>query len=166
MTITFYEATADGVPGCQIEIKLNAAGGLVNANDYRNTSIMAERVAAGTSAANEVASVPFASESDAIAWFGANSPGAMMASYIYNHREPEIKKAKCDIYGIAIAESAGVARICLQTFVTSASAAGDWIFEVGQRIPPVARVPADLLYPGSRGWCGYLDRHGQGLAPQ
>jgi phage tail sheath gpL-like len=132
MAITFYEAVADGVPGVQIELNLNASGGLVNSQDYRNIYILSERVAAGTSAANEVTDTPFASEDDAVAWFGANSPGAMAASYIFNHREPEIKKAKCLIYGAAVAELVGgTAATMVQTFATTATASGTWIFKVG-----------------------------------
>lgn len=147
MTITFYEAVADGVPGCQIEINLNASGGLVNSQDYRNIYILAERVAAGTSTANEVASAPFGSEDEAIAWFGATSPGARMASYIFNHREPEIKKAKCLVYGAAVAELVGgTAATLVQTFGNgNATASGTWIFEVGGHAFSVAVAANDTI---------------------
>jgi phage tail sheath gpL-like len=131
MAITFYEAVGGPVPKFEVEINLTSAGSTPSTTAARNLYIMAERVAAGTSTANAVSTTAFASADDAIAWFGANSPGAVMAAMIFNHRNPVVGKRKGGIYGVALAESAGVAATNTLTFLNAATGSGYWTFSVG-----------------------------------
>jgi phage tail sheath gpL-like len=131
MTISYSEATGGPVPKVEIEIQLRGTGALPTASDYRDIWILAERVAAGTSTANEVRSTPFGSVTEAIAWFGATSAGANMAAQVFNFREPTTGKSKGQVYGAAVAESGGVAATQTLVWAINASADGVWIVEIG-----------------------------------
>jgi phage tail sheath gpL-like len=129
VTITFYQATGGPVPKIEIEIYLRNVA--APPSGERDIWILAERVSAGTSAANEVRSVPFASEAEAIAWFGAGSPGAYIASYLFNYNDGIIGRVKGQIYGAAVAAAGAASGAVTQTFATSAAASGTWVFEIG-----------------------------------
>jgi phage tail sheath gpL-like len=132
MTISFTEAVGGPVPGTEIEINLQGLGGLPSGDNIRNILVLSERVAAGTSTADEVRSTPFADADEASAWFGAGSPGAHQCAYIFDYRNSESGKPKCAVYGAAVAElPGGTAAVQDLTFATAASAAGVWVFSVG-----------------------------------
>jgi phage tail sheath gpL-like len=137
---TFYQATGGPVPKIEIEIYLRNTGAPPSGN--RDIWILAERAVAGTSAANEVKTTPFGSEAEAIAWFGAGSPGAQMAAYIFGYNHPTIGRPKGGVYGMAVAASGAASGAVTQTFATNASASGQWIFEIAGHI---LTVPVDAL---------------------
>lgn len=143
MAITFYQSTGGPVPKIEIEIYLRNAASPPDGN--RDVWIIAERVAAGTSAANEVRTLPFATEADAIAWFGSGSPGAFLASYLFNFNHGEIGRVKGGIYGAAVAASGAASGAVTQTFVTAASASGTWIFNVGGHVFSVGVTSGDSI---------------------
>jgi phage tail sheath gpL-like len=130
MAIPFSEATGGPVPKVEIEINLTGGGGLPSSTDRRDIYIMAERVTAGTSVADEVKSTPFADANDAQNWFGVLSPGSFMSHSVFNYLGSN-GKSKCDVYGIALAEvSGGTAEAFTLTLATNSTAAGTWVFEV------------------------------------
>ena len=130
MTITFTEIVDSEFPDVQFEINIRGGVDLPNMQALKDVWIVAERVAAGTSVANEVRSTAFGSESEALAWFGATSSGAHMASYVYNFLG-SIGAPKSKVWGIALAESAGVAATGTFTITNNATAAGTMKIEVG-----------------------------------
>lgn len=132
MAITFYQAVGGPVPGFEAEIYLRGAGGLPDGLTYRDIVIYAERVAAGTQTVDTMSAAQ-GSEAEAIAAFGATSPGAHMASLIWRFLEPETGKAKCRVFTVPIAEkSTGIAAAQTLTFAAgNATAAGTWVFSVG-----------------------------------
>lgn len=131
MTIAFTQCIADRVPGVQVEINLRSTGGLVDSARYKDIWILAEKVAAGTLAANALTSLPFADYADAETQFGLGSPGAQIAAYIFGHNNPEVGKAKVRVFGAAVDEPAGVAASGTLTFANAATASGTWVFEIG-----------------------------------
>jgi len=67
MTITFTEIVDSEFPDVQFEINIRGGVDLPNMQALKDVWIVAERVAAGTSVANEVRSTAFGSESEALA---------------------------------------------------------------------------------------------------
>lgn len=156
MTIPFYQATGGPVPKFEVEINLTSAGSAPSTDTFRNIYIMAERVAAGTSVADTI-SPAFGSADAGIAWFGANSPGAVMAAQIFYHREPTVGLRKGKIFGCALAAAAGVVATNTLTFATTASGSGTWIFSVGGHQFSVSVASGDTAIVQATAFCAAYD---------
>ena len=148
MTIAFTQIVERAVPEVQFEINLRGGGGLPDSQELKDIWIVAERVAAGTSAADEVRDTPFGSEGEAVTWFGEGSPGAHMASAVYNFRgsdgkDPMTPKSK--VWGVALGPPAGmpVAATLAVTFAGNASAAGTFELLIGGHLVKVGIESGD-----------------------
>jgi phage tail sheath gpL-like len=146
-TISFSEAVGGPVPNVEIEINLQGAGGLPDGEQIRSIIVVAERVAAGTLAANAISSTAFADANAGIAAFGANSPGAHMVAAIYDYYNSESGKAKCEVWGAALAEKAtGTAPVQTLTFAAGpATSAGVFIFSIGGKRINVPVAVGDVI---------------------
>jgi phage tail sheath gpL-like len=148
-TITFTEASGGPVPAVEIEINLQGAGGLPSGEQIRSIMVVAERVAAGTLAADTLSSTAFADADAAIAAFGANSPGAHMCAAIfdYNNSQTGSGRPKCEVWGGAVAEKAtGTAAVQTLTFAAGpATSAGTWIFSIGGKQLSVNVAVGDVI---------------------
>ncbi len=131
MSISFTEALGGPVPATEIEINLQGAGGLPSGDRIRDIVILGERLATGTSAADEVTTVPFADADAAKTWFGEGSVGHLLAEYVFDYRNGETGTAKASVYGAAVAEGAGAAPIAKLTFANAATGNGSWTLRFG-----------------------------------
>jgi phage tail sheath gpL-like len=138
-TISFDEAIGGPVPAIEIEINLQGAGGLADGSQIRDVIIIAERVSAGTSAANEISSTAFGSGDDGIAFFGTTSPGAAMVAALYDYYNSDSGAPKCSVWGAALAEKGtGTAPIQKLTISGTNTAAGVLTLRIGGHVLPVA----------------------------
>jgi phage tail sheath gpL-like len=146
MSITFTQIVERDIPEIQFEINLRGGNALPNQQAYKDIYVFAERVTAGTSAANEVRTVPFGGEAEARAWFGEGSAGAFMASCVYNYRGSDGRDSmspKSQVYGVAVAESAGVAATLVITFATTATGSGTFELLIGGHLVKVGVATDD-----------------------
>jgi phage tail sheath gpL-like len=122
MTNPVYSQIGNSLrPRNVFEQKYTAAPG-GSAAGYKKIYVMGERLATGTSTANEVKATPFADADDAIAWFGEGSFGAWLATQVF--RGGRLSFGGCYVYGVAITEPAGVAASQTFTFATTTTSAG------------------------------------------
>lgn len=117
----FSEVSSSLRPRHVFEQKFTAAPG-GSAAGYKQIWVLGERVAAGTSAANEVRTTPFSDADEAITWFGAGSFGAWLATQVF--RGGRLTNGGCRVYGAAVAEAAGVAASQTFTFATNTTSSG------------------------------------------
>jgi len=101
-----------------------AAGG--SAAGYKKLYVLSERLAAGTLAANEVGTTMINDGDDADTQFGAGSFGAWECRQVLRGGA-----LGAELYGIAVAEPAGVAAAAVFTFVGNAAANGVWTVNIG-----------------------------------
>jgi phage tail sheath gpL-like len=123
--MNFKQILKSLVPRLAIEQQFNASPG-GSTTGKRDIWIFGCRVAAGTSTANEIRTVPFADADEAVAWYGESSEGAFMARQVFRGG-----KLQSRVYGVALTEPAGVAATQIIAFETDATSNGTFTFNVG-----------------------------------
>ena len=133
--ITFVEAVGGPVPAVEIELNLSGSGGLPDGDQIRSIIVIAEKVAAGTQAADTISATAYGSGADAIAAFGTTSPGAAMCAAIYDYYNSETGRARIEVWGACINEDAGsTAAIQMLTIANASTAAGVLTLRIGGKV--------------------------------
>lgn len=128
MEILFVEAQGGPVPGVEVEVNF---GGLTSQpTGDKDTTIVAEILAAGTGV-DDTLSGEFGSYEEVAAYAGDRSPAAYMAAQWFDFVGPEVGRPKGRLKIASIAELVGTAAVQTLTFVGTASADGTWVLRVG-----------------------------------